>query len=205
VPSKVFLDEPYPSNLPVVEACEKCNNSFSRDELYLACFIESAICGTTSPNSVQRQKIRRSLIDNPKLAQLIERSCTQGPGGELLWMPEVSRVENVLLKLARGHAIYEYAESRTEPPTFSRFAPLVCFTESERGEFECFDSRSVLTTWPEIGSRAFLRIFGDGSEFYSEDGWIDIQSGRYRYAVTPAPTTVRFVIREYLACEVIWD
>lgn len=33
VPSKVFLDEPYPeNNLPVVPACETCNNSFSLDE-----------------------------------------------------------------------------------------------------------------------------------------------------------------------------
>jgi hypothetical protein len=33
-PSKVFLAKPYPSDLPVVPACEKCNNGFSADELY---------------------------------------------------------------------------------------------------------------------------------------------------------------------------
>ena len=43
VPSKVLLDEPYPPELPVVGACEKCNASFSMDEQYLACFL--VLCG----------------------------------------------------------------------------------------------------------------------------------------------------------------
>ena len=39
-PSKVFLSKPYPSNLPTVPACEKCNNDFSSDELYTKAFID---------------------------------------------------------------------------------------------------------------------------------------------------------------------
>jgi hypothetical protein len=31
VPSRVLLDKPYPENLPVVEACFKCNGEFSAD------------------------------------------------------------------------------------------------------------------------------------------------------------------------------
>lgn len=37
-PSKVFLDAPYPENLPVHESCLRCNVGFSQDEEYLACF-----------------------------------------------------------------------------------------------------------------------------------------------------------------------
>jgi hypothetical protein len=33
IPSKVLLDEPYPIDLPVVDACYNCNNSFSKDEV----------------------------------------------------------------------------------------------------------------------------------------------------------------------------
>lgn len=40
VPSKVFLNKPYPDNLGIVPACFKCNNSFSRDELFLSILIE---------------------------------------------------------------------------------------------------------------------------------------------------------------------
>jgi len=43
VPPKVFLDRPFPENLPVVESCAKCNTGFSLDEEYLACLIYNAI------------------------------------------------------------------------------------------------------------------------------------------------------------------
>ena len=36
-------------------------------------------------------------------------------------------------------------------------------------------------------------------------GWVEVQAGVYRYAVGEGPSTVRTVIREYLATEVIWD
>ena len=31
VPSKVLLDEPYPPDLPVIGACQRCNTSYSLD------------------------------------------------------------------------------------------------------------------------------------------------------------------------------
>lgn len=34
VPSKVLLEKPYPENLPIVPACDTCNQSFSSDEEY---------------------------------------------------------------------------------------------------------------------------------------------------------------------------
>jgi hypothetical protein len=53
VPSRVFLDEPLPENLPVVPACIACNNSFSRDEEYLACLIECALTGSVEAASAR--------------------------------------------------------------------------------------------------------------------------------------------------------
>ena len=38
VPSKCLLSRPYPDNLPVVEVCASCNESFSLDEEYLIAF-----------------------------------------------------------------------------------------------------------------------------------------------------------------------
>ena len=40
VPSKVFLDESYPDNLPVVPCCRNCNEEFSLDEEYVAVLLE---------------------------------------------------------------------------------------------------------------------------------------------------------------------
>ena len=60
VPSKVLLDEPFPPDLPVVEACEVCNNGFSLDEQYLACLVEAIMCGTADATLIRRDKIKRS-------------------------------------------------------------------------------------------------------------------------------------------------
>lgn len=38
-PSRAFLKEPRPCNLPVLPSCSKCNNSYSADELYMKSFI----------------------------------------------------------------------------------------------------------------------------------------------------------------------
>ena len=78
-PSKVLLDAPLPPNLPVVDACEACNQSFSKDEQYLACFVECVICGSTDPLAVQRENIGRMLRDNPQLATQIQAAMVDDP------------------------------------------------------------------------------------------------------------------------------
>jgi hypothetical protein len=71
VPSRIFLDEPYPENLPIVAACRRCNAGFSLDEEYLACLLECVLAGTTEPERTSRTKIRRILTAD---AWLKERS-----------------------------------------------------------------------------------------------------------------------------------
>lgn len=103
-PSKVLLDEPFPDNLPGVGACGKCNTGFSLDEEYLACLIECVICGSADFTSVHREKVQRILTERPAIAARIAASRREGEGGKILWEPEATRVQNVVLKLARGHA-----------------------------------------------------------------------------------------------------
>lgn len=67
VPSKVFLDEPFPTELPVVGACKKCNNGFSQDEEYVACIVECALLGTADPGLHRREKISKILQRSPAL------------------------------------------------------------------------------------------------------------------------------------------
>ena len=47
-----------------------------------------------------------------------------------------------------------------------------------------------------------LRLLDTGE--VGAGGWIDVQSGIYRYAVDEI-FSVRIVLREYLAAEVVWD
>jgi hypothetical protein len=87
-PSKVFLDEPFPEDLAVVEACAECNRSFSIDEEYLACFLEAVLSGTADPRKMNRTSIRRTLYRNPRLVQRLESSLKINEYGTMIWTPE---------------------------------------------------------------------------------------------------------------------
>ena len=85
VPSKILLDEPYPSQLPTVDACEKCNTGFSLDEEYLSCFIECVLCGGIETGSLRREKIKRILGQKPDLQRQIQESAAQREDS-MLWI-----------------------------------------------------------------------------------------------------------------------
>lgn len=71
MPSKVLLDEPYPINLAVVPSCDKCNNSFSPDETFLACLLECICSDSCDPEKLTRNKIQRILTEKPFLNELL--------------------------------------------------------------------------------------------------------------------------------------
>lgn len=73
VPSRVLLDNPLPANLPVVEACQKCNGGFSLDEEYIACLLECTMSGTTEISELSREKIKHALARNPRLRNQLEQ------------------------------------------------------------------------------------------------------------------------------------
>jgi len=196
VPSRVLLDEPFPENLPVANCCEACNAGFSLDEQYLACFIDCVISGSTSPDDVERAKVARILTETPSIAARIAASETKSPDGQQIWQPEVDRVHNVILKLARGHAAYELSvlEQLDEPQSISA-VPVVTL---DPNAVEQFLSPQDTAFWPEIGSRAC-------KQFTGADRWQVLQPGRYQYLVTQADgLVVRILLSDYLACEVRW-
>jgi len=113
-----------------------------------------------------------------------------------------ARVENVVLKLARGHAAFELSEPQYHEPSYVMIGPLHLLTAEERQYFETPPEVSV---WPEIGSRAMQRMVVVDDAVFSPE-WIDVQPGQYRYlAVAEQAVVIRIVVGEYLACEVIWD
>src|SRR5438067_1316487 len=82
VPPRVFLDKPYPENLPVVGACRECNKRGSLDEEYIACLLEVAAHGTVDPAALSRQKVARTLAARPPLAARLATS--RGPNGQFV-------------------------------------------------------------------------------------------------------------------------
>lgn len=206
VPSKVLLDEPFPLQLPVVGACASCNAGFSLDEQYLSCFLECVICGTVESSGLQRPKVKRILSENPALQRRIEASQRKDETGNLLWQPEPERIRKIVAKLARGHAAYELYPKLEEPDEVA-FAPLSVVSDQERTAFEDVTAGNLITGWPELGSRAFLRASGKKPDQFEQMGdWIVVQPGRYRYAVVETGgVLVRMVLSEYLACLVAWE
>ena len=197
-PSRVFLDEPYPKNLPVVPSCEICNGSFSLDEEYLACLIECARTGSVDQARAARTKVGRTLNRKGALAARLASARHESADG-IIWRPEDERVRNVIVKLGRGHVAFEQNEPRVDEPTSVSILPLCVMTNAEREEFESSPDTGL---WPEVGSRAMHRILV-GAE--SEYPWMEVQPQRYRYMVSSGPFMVRVVIAEYLAAEVLWD
>lgn len=198
VPARVLLDEPFPENLPVVPACLDCNNSASADEEYLACLVECVIHGTTEPTTLGRKKIRRLLTQRISLQARLAGAHRQDEQ-QSVFSVELERIKRVMIKLARGHSLYELNEPQTSVPSSVTITPLHLLGPEAREAFECTATYG-LTIWPEVGSRAMQRLVE------CEQGWIEVQPGRYRFlATTDAAVRVRMVLSEYLACEVIWD
>lgn len=198
-PSRVFLDEPYPEDLPVVPACLECNSGFSVDEEYLACLVSCVVAGSTDPAALDREKIRRVLEHKPPLRSRLDQARRETPHG-LEWATEVQRVESVIRKFSQGHALHELGEPRHDAPTELVVLPLPTLSESER---EWFEMPAPASVWPEVGSRAMQRmLLSDEATF----GWIQVQGGRYRFnARIGAGIEIRIVIHEYLAGYCRWE
>jgi len=203
VPSRVFLDKPYPNHLPVVPACKACNQGFSKDEEYVACLVECVLSGSGDPNRVERKKIKRILQGKPALAAKL-RNARQETSAGTTFMVEMERVQNVVLKLARGHVAFELNEPQLDDPLNLSFLPFPSMAPGVQEKFEAsFGQPGSLAAWPEVGSRAMQRLVNIEM---GASVWITAQPGRYRYLTAlDGEVAVRFVIGEYLACEVKWS
>ncbi|MFT3823998.1 MAG: hypothetical protein QM731_08755 [Chitinophagaceae bacterium] len=123
VPSKCLLDRPYPENLPVVWCCETCNHNFSKDEEYFVCLLECVLCGSTDSEKIKRPSIAKILQNSPSLRKRIEASRIE-VDGQVAFTPEIERINNVMLKLARGHAAFELSQLCREEPDHFWCGPL---------------------------------------------------------------------------------
>jgi hypothetical protein len=198
VPPRVFLDKPYPDNLPVVPACQSCNVSFSQDEEYVACLVDCVVAGAADPDKVRRPKVGRILRERAGLRKRLDAAHRPTVSSFEI---ETERVETVMLKLARGHAAYELNEPQLDEPGRIVWSPLATLPDTERKEFE---SPPIPDIFPEVGSRGMQRLLVAEGSIYCD--WIVAQEGRYRYlaAVTSEGVLVRTVLSEYLGCEVFW-
>ena len=203
IPSKALLNAPYPENLMQVGMCQECNSGFSKDEEYFAAFLASVISGSTEPDPLLLPTASRTLARKPRLRRRIDaaRRVEATPSGDTVvtWIPELERIEPVIVKNARGHLLFELGQTVELPPAHINILPLELLSPQQLSQFE---HPTGLVGWPEVGSRLMLRLLETGE--VGHGGWIEVQGGVYRYAVDDVPR-VRMVFREYLAAEVVWD
>jgi hypothetical protein len=215
VPSRIFLDHPYPENLPVIGACSLCNEGFSLDEQYVACLLECAKSGSTDSNKISRSKIANILNRVPALRARIESAISIKEDQTHLSV-EVERMKNVILKLARGHAAFELSRICREEPSSFWWCSLVLLSKSEQDDF---DASHVVGMLAEIGSRNIQRFLVTQFVFHPLNGgkpethnvvindWVNVQEDGYRYLAIDDNEEIRIkiVIGEYLASEIVWN
>lgn len=214
VPSRVFLDKPYPANLPVVPSCLACNNGFSLDEEYLVCLIECVLAGSTDPSTIRRSRVAAILERSPALRARLEASRSS-TDGQTWFQPDDERVGRIITKLARGHAAFELSSSLVmDEPTELVWWPRTIMSAEQ---IEEFDAPHVPGVLGEVGSRGMQRMqvvevtLTRGEETYQApflmNDWVLVQEGSYRYLAIDAPSgiAVRLVVAEFLAAEVRWS
>jgi hypothetical protein len=114
VPSEILLSKPFPENLPVVLACNDCNQGFSGDEAYIADLIECARVGSADPVEITDKRVRELLERQPKLRSQFTDARVISDDGSVFFRPEGREVRNVVMKLARGHAAFELHDPRVK-------------------------------------------------------------------------------------------
>lgn len=199
VPASVFLDKPYPTNLPVVESCRECNQDASLDEEYVACLIGFASEGAGA--SSHRAKVARILDRKPALAALVAQHVAVG-ADSVTFAPDDERLSRVLSKVARGLATFETAVA-TNADVSLRYTPLLELDEASRDRYYAVAVPELL---PEIGSRMMQRVLVTDEQRVT-NLWEELQPERFAYAVEVLGdvTRVKFVVGEFLTVEAdVW-
>jgi hypothetical protein len=205
VPSKTILDRPFPNDLPTVRICKSCNTSFSNDEEYFTAFLGSVLAGSTNPDQQVIARSEKILGSNYRLQDEIESQLQiiKGADGsdQVTFVPDMARIQNVVVKNSRGHVLFEHGQPAEGEPTRVSIQPIPTLPPDMVANFETIDYGAG---WPEVGSRLMQRLIsGDDMR---PDGWVVVQPNVYRFAVMDqGQFIVRTVIREYLATEVAWD
>lgn len=201
VPSRCFLDKPYPPELPVIPCCHKCNHDFSIDEEYVSCLIDCMKANTADPSLIQRDKTRETLLHSSKLQERIAAQI-RNFGGYSLLDYEKDRFMNVIRKLAFGHLAFENNHLTWNSTLCFSMWLVPEMRESQRTTFFKSFTGDLL---PEVSSHSLEHILffrNANNEIQYAAPWVIVQEGRYAYCVSPDSNKVKFVIADHLAVEV---
>lgn len=213
-PSRTFLKEPRPCNLPVLPSCSKCNNSFSADELYLKSYIVFMKAAWTD----SKPEIKEELKARPEVLKAQENVNNVLKSEKIVYDNKIGRV---LEKLAKGHCVYELTEAYYECQWELRkiryfFRSFIREEEWDSIEREGYLSDNVL---PELGSRLYrnLVVATGVGEAVNNTGklnqqimlsWTIVQPGNYEYVAyinRNHEMIVKIIIMDFLYAEITFE
>jgi hypothetical protein len=109
-----------------------------------------------------------------------------------------ARLSAVIEKIARALWAYEIDETAGLGSTLVRYAQIAQLSSAQLDGFRTLTPPDL---FPEVGSRMMFRVL------VSEDGvvpvsWIEVQRGRFSYAIEITSPRVKMILGDYLAAEV---
>lgn len=207
-PSKAFLLEPYPENLPTIPACFECNNGYSEDEKYVACFLDllkRQVYGDCS----RKEQTDSRLAKDKKLQGILNEQIKESDG-KIYYQPDEQRIVRILLKLAKCHAGFEFDHVDFDNSHANIWYDFL-FNISEDVMLD-FNLTPEMNKAPEVGSRGvdtpFIIQNIETGEALAFAFWNDVQENQYRYQVSlndEGGITVKIVIFEFLYCKVVFE
>lgn len=212
IPSKVFLEKPFPDNLGIVPACVECNKSFSKDELFLSLLIEILKSKHYGHSYVFTEDTAGRMVYNKTLVKEIETTIEKNRLTQF-----EDRISKIIFKLAIGHSVFELSEGYCLNNGSLRYSFANMMSHEEIEEFKLpFNIGDSLL--PEIGSRVYDRIMVielDLAAVHSSEqklktqlvllDWIDVQDNKYIYTCYRfgEEIVVKLIISDFLYAEVI--
>lgn len=207
LPSRVFLDTPYPNEYSIVPACENCNIGFSADEVYVSCFVDR-LRNALSDNKIPlREKTISAVRHDKGLARIIcEQIRRENNKIFVNYQPEP--FSKILIKLAKGHlcqAQDKVVDSDCWVECYFKFKPDL--SEDELYHFEELPYADKASECGSDFTHDLLIVEGIGGPSQIIVPWNGVQDGNYRYLTYFKHDlyVVRIVICETLFAEVLFS
>lgn len=204
VPSKTFLNEPYPDNLPTIPACYECNNGYSKDEKYISCFLDVLKSYVYIDYELKNSTITR-LQEDIGLKKMIREQIFI-KDDKAYFSVDDNKIKRILTKLARGHAGFELDYVKFDDVGID--VKYNFLFNLSKDYIKTFNNDSTYSLAPEVGSRGTYLIQNlDLSDAKMVAMWNIVQNEQYRYQVlyNKSNIIVKIVIFEFLYCEVYFN
>lgn len=207
LPSRIFLDTPYPEGYSIVPACEECNGGFSPGEVYVSSFIDKLRNALSNNRIPLREKTISAINHDKDLARIINEQI-QTENEKIIVNYEPELFSKILIKLAKGHLCQ--AQDKVFESDCSVECNFKLKPDLSKDELYHFEELPLVDKASECGSdftHSLLIVEGIGLPSQIFVPWNEVQDGNYRCLTyfEHDNYVARIVICETLFAEVLFS